>query len=213
MNRLFNQESPVIRFLNGFADLILVNVLLIVFSIPLVTSGAAVTAALRITRDIMEDQAAHIMRTFWNAFRDNFKTSTLVWIPHSIILLGLSYNIYLFQFLLDESGYQKAVILLAVLLVVMVGAGVYLYMLIARFENTAIDHVKNALALFFHYLPLSILLACLNALPVLLFVVSPYLFLETFVLWAGFGFALIFLLDNLMLRSAFTALANRSEKQ
>ena len=85
MNRLFNQESPVIRFLNGFADLILVNVLLIVFSIPLVTSGAAVTAALRITRDIMEDQAAHIMRTFWNAFRDNFKTSTLVWIPHSII--------------------------------------------------------------------------------------------------------------------------------
>ena len=96
----------------------------------------------------MEDQAAHIIRTFWNAFRDNFKTSTLVWIPHSIILLGLSYNIYLFQFLLDESGYQKAVILLAVLLVVMVGAGVYLYMLIARFENTAIDHVKNALALF-----------------------------------------------------------------
>ncbi len=96
MNRLFNQESPVIRFLNGFADLILVNVLLIVFSIPLVTTGAAVTAALRITRDIMEDQAAHIMRTFWNAFRDNFKTSTLVWIPHSIILLGLSYNIYLF---------------------------------------------------------------------------------------------------------------------
>ena len=102
--------------------------------------------------------------------------------------------------------------MLVVLLVVVVGAGVYLYMLIESFHNTLGEHLKNALAMFFHYLPISVMLACLNAVPAVLFVLSPYLFLQTFVLWAGFGFALICLLDNLMLRSAFQKLRKRAEQ-
>lgn len=211
MNRIFNQDSPIMRFLTAFADLIAVNILLIVFSIPVVTCGAAITAGMRVTRDIMEDNAAHIVRSFWNAFRENFRQATIVWVPHCAMLLGLGYDIYLFQFLMDDSTYKKMLVLLIVLLGILIGAGVYLYMLIARFENTAASQVKNALAMFFHYLPLSLLLTCMNALPFVLFVVSPYLFLQTFVVWAGFGFALICLLDNLMLRSAFAALVKRAE--
>lgn len=211
MNRIFNVDSPVMRFLSSFADLILVNILLILFSVPVVTAGAAFTAALRVTRDIMDDCASHLIRSFWDAFRENFKKATIVWIPHGIILTGLAMDFYSFQFLLDESGYKKAVVLLTVLLVIMVGAGVYLYMLISRFENSVFAHVKNALAMFFHYFLLSIPLACLNAVPVVLFVVSPFLFIQTFVLWAGFGFALICLLDNLMLKSAFAELIKRAE--
>lgn len=202
MNRLFQENSPVIRFLTGFADLIGVNLLLIVFSIPIVTMGAAITAALRVTRDIAKDEAAHIFRTFWRAFRENFRQATIVWIPYAVLLVGLGWDIYLFQFLLDESAYQKMLILLIVLLVMTVGTGVYLFMLISRFENTVMQQVKNALAMFFHYLPLSILLACLNGIPAALFVVSPYLFLQTFVVWTGFGFALICMLNNIMCLSA-----------
>lgn len=211
MNRLFQENSPVIRFLTGFADLIGVNLLLIVFSIPIVTMGAAITAALRVTRDIAKDEAAHIFRTFWRAFRGNFRQATIVWIPYAVLLVGLGWDIYLFQFLLDESAYQKMLILLIVLLVMTVGTGVYLFMLISRFENTVMQQVKNALAMFFHYLPLSILLACLNGIPAVLFVVSPYLFLQTFVVWAGFGFALICMLNNIILKSAFSVLEKRPE--
>lgn len=211
MNRLFQENSPVIRFLTGFADLIGVNLLLIVFSIPIVTMGAAITAALRVTRDIAKDEAAHIFRTFWRAFRENFRQATIVWIPYAVLLVGLGWDIYLFQFLLNESAYQKMLILLIVLLVMTVGTGVYLFMLISRFENTVMQQVKNALAMFFHYLPLSILLACLNGIPAVLFVVSPYLFLQTFVVWAGFGFALICMLNNIILKSAFSVLEKRPE--
>jgi len=211
MNRLFQENSPVIRFLTGFADLIGVNLLLIVFSIPIVTMGAAITAALRVTRDIAKDEAAHIFRTFWRAFRENFRQATIVWIPYAVLLVGLGWDIYLFQFLLDESAYQKMLILLIVLLVMTVGTGVYLFMLISRFENTVMQQVKNALAMFFHYLPLSILLACLNGIPAVLFVVSPYLFLQTFVVWTGFGFALICMLNNIILKSAFSVLEKRPE--
>ena len=206
MGRIMGAESPVMRFLSSFANLIGVNLLIILFSVPLVTVGAAATAGLRVTRDIMNGEESHIVRSFWNAFRENFTQATLVWIPQAVVIAGLSGNFYLFQFLMDDAHYRKAIVLLAVLLVVVVGVGVYLYMLVETFQNRITEHLKNAFALFFHYLPISVLLACLNALPAVLFVLSPYLFLQTFVVWAGFGFALICLLDNLMLKSVFTKL-------
>lgn len=206
MGRIMGAESPVMRFLSSFTNLIGVNLLIILFSVPLVTAGAAATAGLRVTRDIMNGEESHIVRSFWNAFRENFTQATLVWIPQAVVIAGLSGNFYLFQFLMDDAHYRKAIVLLAVLLVVVVGVGVYLYMLVETFQNKITEHLKNAFALFFHYLPISVLLACLNALPAVLFVLSPYLFLQTFVVWAGFGFALICLLDNLMLKSVFTKL-------
>lgn len=206
MGRIMGAESPVMRFLSSFANLIGVNLLIILFSVPLVTAGAAATAGLRVTRDIMNGEESHIVRSFWNAFRENFTQATLVWIPQAVVIAGLCANFYLFQFLMDDAHYRKAIVLLAVLLVVVVGVGVYLYMLVETFQNKIAEHLKNAFALFFHYLPISVLLACLNALPAVLFVLSPYLFLQTFVVWAGFGFALICLLDNLMLKSVFTKL-------
>lgn len=206
MGRLMGAESPVMRFLSSFANLVGVNLLIILFSVPLVTVGAAAAAGLRVTRDIMNGEESHIIRSFWNAFRENFTQATLVWIPQAVVIAGLCANFYLFQFLMDDAHYRRAIVLLVVLLVVVVGVGVYLYMLVETFRNKLMEHLKNALALFFHYLPISVPLACLNALPAVLFVLSPYLFLQTFVIWAGFGFALICLLDNLMLKSVFTKL-------
>lgn len=211
MNHIMGAEGTVMRFLTNFANLIAVNLLMILFSLPLVTVGASFTAGLRVTRDIMNDEASHIPASFWRAFRENFLQATLLWIPNAVVIFGLSYNYYLFQFLLDEAHYRTALVLLTVLLIIVVGAGVYLYMLIETFHNNIPQHLKNALAMCFHYLPLSVMLACLNALPVVLFVLSPYLFLQTFVVWVGFGFALICLLNNLMLKSAFAALVKRSQ--
>ena len=75
-------------------------------------------------------------------------------------------------------------------------------------EKDVIALQKNGL----NYLPLSVLLAGLNAIPAVLFLFSPRIFLETFVVWAGFGFALILLLDNLMLKRIFSILENPPEK-
>ena len=212
MNRLFSQESPMMRFLNAFADLIAVNLLMILFSLPIVTLGAAVTAGCRVTRDIAGDCVGKIIPSFWQAFRENFRQATVFWIVHLAVLLGLSYNFYLFQFLLDESHYKWMLVLLILALVAAVGIGVYGYMLISRYRNGLAEHLKNATLLFLNYLPLSVLLAGLNAIPAVLFVFSPRIFLETFVAWAGFGFALMLLLDNLMLKRVFAILENPPKK-
>ena len=209
MNRLFSHDSPIMRALTLFADLVIVNLVTIVFSIPVVTAGAAITAACRVTRQLMNGEGSHLIRSFWAVFRENWKQATVVWVVVLLVVLGLGYDVYLFQGLFDEQNYRYAVGLLVVLLFLTVGIAVYLFFLISRYENTLVIHLKNAFALFFHYLPKTIGMTLLNALPFVLFVFSPYLFLQTFVIWVGFGFASILYVDNLLMRPVFRELENQ----
>ncbi len=200
MSRLLSPESRVMRFLYAFADLAAVNLMLLLASVPVVTAGAAMAAGFSATRRIAEDSLAHPFRTFWGAFRENFRQATALWIPCLLVLVGLVWDVWLFQSLLDERAYRRGLVMLAALIVLTITVWVYLLMLITGFQNRTSAHVKNAVALSFRYLPLSVLLAGLNGFPFLLALVSPYLFLQTGAIWIGFGFALILLLDNLMLK-------------
>lgn len=200
MRRLFSVDSPVMTALSSFADLILVNLLMLLTALPVATAGAAIAAGFCLTRRIGEGTLAHPVRSFFQAFRENFRQVTLLWIPCVCLLLGLVWDIWLLQPLLSEQSYRSALVLLAALIVLVLGMWIYLLLLVTGFENSLAAHVKNAMLLFFQNLPLSVLLAGLNGLPFLLALVSPRIFLQTAVAWLGFGFALILLLDNLMLK-------------
>lgn len=206
MNRILSTDSPIFRFLTAFADLMAVNLLMILFSLPMITAGAAIVAGCRVTRDVMNDQACHIVQSFWKAFRENWKQATVVWIGNVLVVVGLIWNIYLFQGLFDAESYRYAVITLLLLLAFTVGFCGYSYFLISRYENRIDMHLKNAMALFFHYLPRSVAMVLLNGFPFALFLLSPFVFLQTFVVWVGFGFALILYLDNLMMKRVFREL-------
>ena len=200
MRRLFSTDSPIMTALSSFADLMLVNLLMLLTSLPVATAGAAIAAGFCLTRSIGEGTLAHPVRSFFRAFRENFRQATLLWIPCLGLLAGLVWDIWLLQPLLSAQAYRGALVLLAGLLVLVVGMWIYLLLLITGFENSLAAHVKNAMLLFFRELPLSVLLAAMNGLPFLLALVSPRIFLQTAVVWVGFGFALILLLDNLMLK-------------
>ena len=44
MNRIFSQDGPLTFILNTIADLVILNILTILFCIPVVTAGASLTA-------------------------------------------------------------------------------------------------------------------------------------------------------------------------
>lgn len=211
MYRLFSQDSLIFRFLNRFAELIYVNLLMILFSLPVVTVGASIAAGCCLTRQILNDEAGKITASFWQAFRGNWKQATVIWIGELALLVGLLWDYYLLQSWFTEKDYVRVQIGLTVLILLVVSLSTYLYFLISRYDNTLINHIKNAFALFFHYLPRSVLMAVLNALPFVLFLLSPMGFLHTFVVWAGFGFALILYIDNAIMRGIFARLEEAPE--
>ena len=53
MKGLLNPDSPLNQFLVRIADLCIINILTLILCIPVVTAGAAITAAHKTTQDMI----------------------------------------------------------------------------------------------------------------------------------------------------------------
>ena len=67
------QEHIIIRILTRIFDLILLNILWLLTSIPVVTLGAATAALYSVLLSAAEKKEGYIVRDYWKAFRRNFK--------------------------------------------------------------------------------------------------------------------------------------------
>lgn len=78
--RLFDIDNPVMRAILKVFDCVALSVLWLVFSLPVVTCGAASAALYTACRSCLRWSEGYVWRTFWEAFRENFKRSTLLWL-------------------------------------------------------------------------------------------------------------------------------------
>lgn len=90
--KLFDVDGPLMAALNKLADLVFANLLFILFSLPVVTLGASLTALQTVVLALAEDEENLVVRKrFWQAFRRDFKQSTLLWgifAAAALILMG-----------------------------------------------------------------------------------------------------------------------------
>ena len=85
MKGIFNPESPFIQFLDAATDLVILNVLCILCCIPVFTIGASLSALHFVLMKMVKREDSNNIRTFFSAFQQNFKQSTLLWIGFLII--------------------------------------------------------------------------------------------------------------------------------
>ncbi len=76
----FNYDNFVIRALNKMTDLLVLNIMFIVFSLPVVTIGAALTAMYAVSLKSVRYGDGYVAKRFLEAFKDNFKQATLAWL-------------------------------------------------------------------------------------------------------------------------------------
>ena len=62
MGKIFEMDSPVMRFLNRLGDLMILNFLMIVCCIPVVTAGAAFTAMHYVLLKIVRGEEGYLLR-------------------------------------------------------------------------------------------------------------------------------------------------------
>ena len=77
---LFNYDNPVWRFIGKLGDLIILNVLWIVCSIPIFTIGASTTAVYYVTLKMVRDEEDSTIKSFFRSFKSNFKQATAIWL-------------------------------------------------------------------------------------------------------------------------------------
>ena len=178
MKRLFDPDSPLMRFLSQAADLAVMSLLFTACSLPLLTLGASAAALSRTAMNMARGQGEWDARAFFRFFRENFSRATLLWV---ILLAALG---VLGADILILAGGSRLLLGLAVMgAAVWVVVACWTYPLTAQFENPVGGTLKNALLLGLSWLPRSLLMGCLWLLPAAMAAVSPAGFFRVAILW------------------------------
>ena len=206
MHNLFHYENPFIQFLVRVGDLMILNLLFILCSLPVVTLGASLTALHRVTQNMLFEQEEPLIKAFFRAFRQNFKQSTLVWLVELVVIVSLVCDVLLVMAYFNGGLAKAMYILVAVLAILVAGVFSYLMPLIARYENGMRQQVNNAVILAIIKLPKTLLLMLLNLLPVILLLISVPVFVQTLIFWVIIGFAFVSFLTSSILKPVFQQL-------
>lgn len=162
-------------------DLLLVNLLFVVCSLPVVTIGASATAMYYVLGRIRRQEET-VTKDFFQSFRENFRQATLYWGALLLVALALYWN---FRLISGWTGALYSVMMVLLILVswFAVSWGSLVFPLLSRFDNTSAATARNAGILVLAVPLRTLAAAAINALPVALAVFLPGVFALSAVLW------------------------------
>ena len=179
---MFSPDSKFMQILGRITDLILLNLLFLVTCLPVFTIGASITALYTMCFRLMREEYGGIVRSYFQAFRANFKSATAVWGILLVIAVPAVY--YLTQAAHIYTGIFFVLILLIALMM-----GSYAFPWISQFENTALQSLTNALILSVSKLPRTAAILAINLMPAIVWVINTDLFIRISFLWIALYFA------------------------
>ncbi|OTA26392.1 beta-carotene 15,15'-monooxygenase [Alloscardovia macacae] len=160
-----NWLSPDSRFMqawNNLTDGVLLNLYMLLTSLPLVTVGAALAAGNVAARKTLYGEGRGVTRAYFSAFRQNFRKATLLWLPYLAVGLLLGYMWLFVQI-------REALILQYGLSIVWVVGMEWTFAVQARFENTVPRTWFNSLVFGVVHIPYTLALVLIDAVYVGLF--------------------------------------------
>lgn len=175
------------RVMMLITNLLCLNVLWLLCCLPVITAGAATTALYHVIFLYITKQDDGVVRPFFKAFKENFKTTTPVWVLHFMIGGALGAE----AFYLYQGAQLWLWLVFGVLLVVYSGISAYVYPILARYNTTRKQAVFNSFALSTRHLLTTVCVVILNGVPLALVLFQPEIFWKTVLLWTLGGFSLI----------------------
>ncbi len=85
MRTLFSPDNTIMNIIGKIGLGIYLNLLWVIFSIPVITCGAATTALFKACRYVISDQGGGVTSVFFSAFKSNFKQSTIAWLIRLVL--------------------------------------------------------------------------------------------------------------------------------
>ena len=152
MRGLLAIDGIIYQYMMKVYDLIVLNLIFVVASLPLITIGASITALYDITLNMQMHRDKTIYTAYLNSFQKNFKQATQVWIG-SLLLISVAAA---FASLL----HGNVLVLFLILGVIVIGmmALIYTFAMIAKFKNSTANMIRNGWLLAMEYMPYSIIM-------------------------------------------------------
>lgn len=188
MGKLFNPDNSVMRFLSRVADVLVVNLLTLMFFLPLVAGffitglymknmiligivlfatalpiGPALTAMNYILLKFVHNEEGYIVRSYFHSFKDNLVQSMQVWALYLVFFVVLALDFYVSY---NSESFPKAMkIALIVALVIIYAVFLWTFPLLSHFENNIKGTLRNAALLTMGCFPRTLGMIAMTAIP------------------------------------------------
>ena len=140
----FHPDSPFFKFMDSLAAFIGLNVIFLITCLPVVTIGPALIALYTVTMKEARGEGGYIFSTYLKVFKDNLRRGTAAWCLLLALGLIFFYNAYFWGELNTVPG-NICMFLMTALFVIWGLILLYTFPLMARFENSLRQTLKNAL--------------------------------------------------------------------
>lgn len=183
MDDFFDPNGKMMEILWKPIHIMFLNLLWILFSLPVFTIGASTTALYSVFIKMRNGKDGKLFQDFWDAFRANIRQATVIWLIILLAATVFTIDIFYFVNMGGFAGTFFAMIFLG-LNVALLLMTIYIFPLQAVFDNKIATTMKSAIYLPFRHFGWTILLLALGVLTF----ICVWLF-GIVVLWFIFGLA------------------------
>lgn len=193
MSKFLSLESPIIQFLERVADIFIISCLTVLISLPIFTIGPAITAAFKVQQNTIMKNEQPVLKTYFRAFTSNFKQAALIGLIGLVVLAFLVFDLLLVYFNMAGNLAFLLYLLLGLTTVIAMGTAIFSLQLVARYDNTFKEHLRNGFFLAMANLPSTVFIMVLVAIPIAIIFINPNFFFDTVIFWAFCGIGLLLL--------------------
>lgn len=198
----FRYDSSFWSVTGRIFDLGFLNLLWFVTSLPIVTIGASTTALYAVAFRLTENENVSVFKSFFEAFRKNWKSTTAIWLICFALLGWLSFGVYVCSDLADPvlrlAGIPEASALILALL-----SFLYVFPICAVYQLGVFATLKRAFYLALRNLPWTLLLLLVPAIPVTLTLYVSKLLPYMISLWVFLGIGGIAYVQSFLFKRIF----------
>ena len=162
MNRILSPDGPLMSLMTKIAYSAYLNILWFICCLPIITIGASTTALFYVTLKIAKNEEGNITRAFFHSFKENFRQGTYIW----LILLAAGAVLGIDGYILYHLRFSNTfwTIITAIFLVAAAAYVIilmYIFPLLARFQNTTLAMFKNSIIIGMRFLFCTALMAAI----------------------------------------------------
>lgn len=165
MSSLFNQDRGFWRFLNKASDIVILNFITVLLSLPIFTIGPAYTALYYTTVKTVKKGRGYLIKNYFHSFTQNLFQGTLAWMILLVCFLSSAYMVYINYKPAVAGGMPQLLFWLGLLICLMILCTmIYCFPVLSRFDFSTKVLLSFSYILSFRYFTYTLGILCVLAI-------------------------------------------------
>ena len=189
MKSSFDIDNPFFAFMGALADIVMVNLLFLICSVPVVTMGASMAAMYETMRILQKRRLQSAFHCFFTAFRHHFKKSIPLWLVQLLTGVLLFFDLNVASSAPKTPAWNIIGMVAGGLFLIWTMAACYLFPAHIYAGKTIRQALAKSMYLAVRNLPYTVVMAVLNSIPIVCLMLGTYFIgvVTPVYLAAGFG--------------------------